>query len=76
MENYNTFIYRPSNISDNVYIEIEEEEGYNIHRCVEMTKEEYLKSQENRYFGDKRNIVQVFYTKKVKIPFQKFGEYL
>ena len=32
MENYNTFIYRPSNISDNVYIEIEEEEGYNIHR--------------------------------------------
>ena len=41
-----------------------------------MTKEEYLKSQENRYFGDKRNIVQVFYTKKVKIPFQKFGEYL
>lgn len=75
MQNYNTFIYIPSDISDNVYIEIEEEDGYNIHRCVEMTTEEYLKSLEGMYFGDKRNIIQVFSTKKIKTPFIEFGEY-
>ena len=61
--------YYPTELSDNVYIEIEEcyPHDYDIQRCVEMTKEEYELSWEGEYFGERRNITNVFYEKKVPI---------
>lgn len=63
------FFYYPSDISEHVYIEVEEcpYEEYDIHRCVEMSKKEYELSLTGRFFGDKRKTGQVFSEKKVPI---------
>lgn len=69
MNNPPLYRYYPSEISDNVYIEVEEcpYEDYDIHRLVEMSKEEYDLAWEGMYFGDKRKTGKVFYEKKVPL---------
>jgi hypothetical protein len=69
MNNPPLYRYYPSEISDEVYIEIQEcpYEDYDIHRLVEMPKEEYELSWEGMFFGDKRKTGQIFFEKKVPL---------